>query len=208
MLHVWHVQQLAVVSCVKLVAFGALSRRHHAPHTLTIQQPHHCIQTTATNRASSLSFCAAITVVAWSSYVQVENKILEKFGAKSVGCREAFRRSTTPIFLASVILFGISVTSFVTAFVLIGYIKPCTQPPTPNPNPPNPTPYTPKGIQTSDIVQIDVIKPYLLPKGTPAGTTGPVNRLANRTLWFTHIYTHTYAHTRTRTHARVHTRAH
>jgi hypothetical protein len=96
-------------------------------------QPHYCIQITATNRVPSLSFVAAITVVAWSSYVQVENKILEKFGAKSVGCREAFRKRTTPIFLASVILFGISVTSFVTAFFLIGYIKPCTQPPNPQP---------------------------------------------------------------------------
>ncbi len=82
------------------------------------------------------SFVAAITVVAWSSFIQVESKILEKIGAKSAGCREAFRQRTTPVFFAAVLLFGVSVTSFVTAFILIGYIKPCTpiiQLPIPNP---------------------------------------------------------------------------
>ncbi len=69
------------------------------------------------------------------------------------------------------------------------------------PKPPTPAPHTPKGFQTSDIVEIDVIRPYLLPKGSPAGTTGRVNRLANRTLLFTH--TRTRAHTHTHTHART-----
>ena len=148
----------------------------------------------------SASFVAAITVVAWSSFIQVESKILEKIGAKSVGSREAFRQKTTPVFYAAVLLFGVSVTSFVTAFILIGYIKPCTQipqlpnPQTQNPNPkpktlspkpqaPTPTSshsHTYPGVQTADSVQIDFIRPYLLGQ-LPPGSKGPVNRLANRT---------------------------
>ena len=129
------------------------------------------------------SFVAAITVVAWSSFIQVESKILEKFGAKSVGCREAFRQRTTPVFLAAAFLFGVSVTSFVTAFILIGYIKPCTpiiqlQPHTTIPTTSHS--HTCQGVQTADSVQVDFIQPYLLGK-LPKGSKAPVNRLANRT---------------------------
>lgn len=81
------------------------------------------------------SFSCAITVVAWSSFIQVESKILEKQGSKSVGCREAFRRRTAPVFAGAVVLFGLSVASFVYAFSIIGYIKPCAQThPKPAPN--------------------------------------------------------------------------
>ena len=83
-----------------------------------------------------VSFIAAITVVAWSSFIEVESKILEKQGSKSVGCREAFRRRTAPVFAGAVVLFGVSVASFVYAFAIIGYIKPCAQTnPKPDPNP-------------------------------------------------------------------------
>lgn len=82
------------------------------------------------------SFISAITVVAWSSFIEVESKILEKQGSKSVGCREAFRRRTAPVFAGAVVLFGVSVASFVYAFSIIGYIKPCAQThPKPAPNP-------------------------------------------------------------------------
>ena len=74
---------------------------------------------------SCASFIAAITVVAWASFIQVESKILEKQGDNSVGSREAFRKKTTSVFAASVVLFGVSVAAFVYSFSIIGYIKPC-----------------------------------------------------------------------------------
>ena len=86
---------------------------------------------TAADQISSSSFIAAITVVAWSSFIQVESKILEKQGDNSVGSREAFRKRTTPMFVAAVVLFGISVTAFVYSFCVIGYIKPCAASPRP-----------------------------------------------------------------------------
>jgi hypothetical protein len=64
-------------------------------------------------------------------YLQVQSTILEKHEAKSVGCREAFRKKTLPVFVAAVILFGVSVLAFVYAFAIVGYIKPCTQNPKP-----------------------------------------------------------------------------
>jgi hypothetical protein len=130
----------------------------------------------------SSSFVAAITVVAWSSFIQVENKILEKHCSASVGCREAFRRKTTPVFLAAVFLFGVSVVSFVIAFIIIGYIKPCMQFQFPRIFDSH---STFQGVQTADVVQIDFIKPHLL-KGLPLGTRGLVNRLANR--MYMHIH--------------------
>jgi hypothetical protein len=118
-------------------------------------------------------------VVAWSSFIQVESKILEKITVKSVGCREAFRRKTTPIFICAVALFALSVISFVAAFVLIGYIKPCAF----NFKCLSSNPHSLQGVQTSDIIETDFIRPHLLGRLSP-GTKGPVNRLANRALPF------------------------
>jgi hypothetical protein len=61
--------------------------------------------------------------------MQVQSKILEKHDVQSVGCREAFRRKTAPIFVAAVVLFTVSVMSFVYAFSIIGFIKPCEHSP-------------------------------------------------------------------------------
>ncbi len=85
------------------------------------------------NSVLFFSFIAAITVVAWASFIEVESKILEKQGGKSVGCREAFRKRTAPVFAGAVVLFGVSVASFVYAFAIIGYIKPCASPNQPKP---------------------------------------------------------------------------
>jgi hypothetical protein len=77
------------------------------------------------------SFISSIIVVAWASFIQVESKILEK-QEQSVGCREAFRKKTTSVFLAMVLLFVVSVIAFVYAFIVLGYIKPCNQRPSCN----------------------------------------------------------------------------
>ena len=104
----------------------------------------------------ALSFVCAITVVAWSSYAQVQSKLLHKL--QSVVAVEAFRVKTTGILVLSFALFGVSAVSFIVAFSFVGFIKPW--------------------IQTQDAVENAPIKSYLL-GSLPPGTVGPVNRLAN-----------------------------
>ena len=103
----------------------------------------------------ALSFVCAITVVAWSSYTQVQIKLLEK---ESIAAVEAFRQKTTFMFMLSSALFGVSAVSFIIAFSFVGFIKPW--------------------IQTKDAVENAPIQPYLL-GSLPPGTVGLVNRLAN-----------------------------
>ena len=103
----------------------------------------------------ALSFVCAITVVAWSSYTQVQSKLLEK---ESIAAVEAFRQKTTFMFMLSSALFGVSAVSFIIAFSFVGFIKPW--------------------IQTKDAVEYAPIQPYLL-GSLPPGTVGLVNRLAN-----------------------------
>ena len=104
----------------------------------------------------AISFVCAITVVAWSSYTQVQSKLLDKL--ESVAAVEAFRNDTTGMFVLSSALFGVSAVSFIIAFSFVGFIKPW--------------------FQTKDAVQNAPIKSYLL-GSLPPGTVGPVNRLAN-----------------------------
>ncbi len=125
--------------------------------------------------------------MAWSSFIQVESKILEKQGASSVGSREAFRKKTSSVFVAAVVLFGISVAAFVYSFSIIGYIKPCQharalQVHTTSPNRIISNAlliFCCQGLQVADAVEIDTIKSHLL-GALPAGSKGLVNRLANR----------------------------
>jgi len=103
----------------------------------------------------ALSFVCAITVVAWSSYTQVQSKLLER---DSIAAVEAFRKKTTFMFLLSSALFGVSAVSFIIAFSFVGFIKPW--------------------LQTKDAFEYAPILPYLL-GSRPPGTVGLVNRLAS-----------------------------